>query len=491
VNIEANEQMQVRQNKVNLMRERGLQPYAQRYERTNSLAGARELADNTGPVRVSGRIVGIRWFGKLAFGHLLDFSGKMQFALQKNILGDRFVDFQQFVDIGDFIGVEGKVITTKTGEKTIDVSNWEFLSKSMRPLPEKFHGIANPEIKLRQRYLDLIMNPEVMDRFKKRVKVITTIRDFLNSNEFVEIDTPVLCNHASGALARPFVTHNNALDIDVFLRIAPETYLKRAIAGGFERVYEFARSFRNEGVDASHLPDFTLLEYYCAYWNYVDNMNFTQRLMKHLLQQVCGSLEIEYEGRKISFDGEWPRVSFRDLLVKDCGIDIAVLPTKELLLNEIKQKGIRFDDEVDIRKAGRGTLIDLLYKKVSRPSIINPMFITHHPLDLSPLARSNDENPEVVDRFQLVVNGWEVVNAYSELVDPVDQAERFNVQAEARAHGDADAMATDDDFVLAMEFGMPPMSGWGMGIDRIVALLTNTQTLRDVILFPLLRPEQL
>jgi lysyl-tRNA synthetase class 2 len=489
VTTEANEQTQVRLDKAARMRERKIQPYAERYERTHSLAGAQKLADGTGQVKVAGRVVGLRWFGKLAFGHLSDYSGRMQFALQKNKLAERFADFQQIVDTGDFIGIEGEIITTKTGEKTIDVSGWEFLSKSIRPLPEKFHGIADPEIKLRQRYLDLIMNPDVMDRFKKRVKVITTIRNFLNSNEFVEIDTPVLCNHASGALARPFVTHNNALDIDVFLRIAPETYLKRAIAGGFERVYEFARSFRNEGVDASHLPDFTLLEYYCAYWNYVDNMNFTQKLMKHLLEQASGSLEIEYEGRKISFDNEWPRISFRDLLIKDCGIDIAALPTKEMLMNEIRQKGIKFDDEVDIRKAGRGTLIDLLYKKVSRPSIINPMFITHHPLDLSPLARSNDADPSVVDRFQLVVNGWEVVNAYSELVDPVDQAARFKVQADARAHGDADAMATDDDFVRCMEYGMPPMSGWGMGIDRIVALLTNTQTLRDVVLFPLLRPE--
>jgi lysyl-tRNA synthetase class 2 len=489
VNIETNEQMQVRINKVAQMKEHGIQPYAQRYERSHSLLSAHNLADETGTVRVAGRVVAIRWFGKLAFGHLQDFSGKLQFALQKNILGDRFSDFQTYVDIGDFVGLEGKIITTKKGEKTIDVSNWEFLSKSLRPLPEKFHGIANPEIKLRQRYLDLIMNPDVIERFKKRTLIIQTIRDFLNTNEFVEIDTPVLCNHASGALARPFTTHNNALDIDVFLRIAPETYLKRAIAGGFERVYEFARSFRNEGVDASHLPDFTLLEYYCAYWNYIDNMNFTERLMKHLLQKVKGALELEYEGRKISFDGEWPRISFRDLLIRDCGIDINTLPTRESLMDEIKRRGIVFEDEVDVRKAGRGTLIDLLYKKVSRPSIINPMFITHHPLDLSPLARSNDSDAAVVDRFQLVVNGWEVVNAYSELVDPVDQAQRFRGQAEARAHGDADAMATDDDFVLAMEYGMPPMSGWGMGIDRIVALLTNTQTLRDVVLFPLLRPE--
>jgi lysyl-tRNA synthetase class 2 len=328
-----------------------------------------------------------------------------------------------------------------------------------------------------------------MERFKKRIDIIRTIREFLDKNNFVEIDTPVLTNKACGALARPFITHNNALDIDVFLRIAPETYLKRAIAGGFERVYEFARSFRNEGVDASHLPDFTLLEYYAAYWNYEDNMNFTEQLFKHLLMSVCGSLTINYEGTLISFDGSWPRISFRDLILRDCGIDINLFETKDGLFAEIKNKGITFEDDVDVKKAGRGTLIDLLYKKVSRPSLVNPVFVIHHPLDLSPLARKNDANPLVVDRFQLVVNGWEVVNAYSELVDPIDQAQRFEQQAKARAQGDMDAMEVDYDFLLCMEHGMPPISGWGMGVDRIVALLTNASNLRDVILFPLMRPE--
>jgi lysyl-tRNA synthetase class 2 len=305
----------------------------------------------------------------------------------------------------------------------------------------------------------------------------------------VEIDTPVLTNKATGALARPFVTHHNALDIDIFLRIAPETYLKRAIAGGFDRVYEFARSFRNEGMDASHLPDFTLLEYYCAYWNYVDNMNFTEKLFKHLLLTVNGSLNLTYDGTEICFDGDWPRFSFRELILNDCGIDIDTFATKETLMKEINAQGIRFETDVQVSTAGRGTLIDLLYKKVSRPKLINPTFITHHPLDLSPLARKNDSNPLVVDRFQLVVNGWEVVNAYSELVDPIDQTERFQQQAQARAQGDTETMDVDNDFLQCMEFGMPPISGWGMGIDRIIALLTNASTLRDVVLFPLMRPE--
>ncbi len=486
---ELNEQMQVRMGKMSAIREAGQHPYAQRFEKTHSLENALELPDDTAGVKVAGRVLSLRYFGKLAFGHLYDIDGKLQFALQKTKLGETFAQFKNLVDIGDFVGIEGKMMTTKKGEKTIDVESFTFLSKSLRPLPEKFHGLTDPELRLRRRYLDLIMSEESRERFKMRTRIIRTIRNFLDDNDFTEIDTPVLTNKATGALARPFVTHNNALDIDVYLRIAPETYLKRAIAGGFNRVYEFARSFRNEGVDASHLPDFTLLEYYVAYWNYEDNMDFTEKLLKHLLQEVTGGLEITYEDTKINFDGEWPRVSFRDLILKDCGIDIDKYATKEELQKEIDRQGITFETDVNVGKAGRGTLIDLLYKKVSRPKLVDPVFITHHPLDLSPLARSNDENPSVVDRFQLVVNGWEVVNAYSELVDPVDQAARFRQQAEARAHGDTETMDIDKDFLLCMEYGMPPISGWGMGIDRIIALLTNAGTLRDVVLFPLLRPE--
>jgi lysyl-tRNA synthetase class 2 len=487
--VDFNDQMKVRADKIEAMRQEGAQPFAERYERTHTIGQAAQLAEGSCGVRVAGRVVSVRYFGKLAFGHLYDASGKVQFALQKNELGERFADLKKYVDIGDFIGIQGDMIVTKTGEKTLNVTEWTFLSKALRPLPEKFHGMTDPELRLRRRYLDLITTDETRERFITRTRIIKTIRDFLDSNDFMEIDTPVLTNKACGALARPFVTHNNALDIDVFLRIAPETYLKRAIAGGFDRVYEFARSFRNEGVDASHLPDFTLLEYYCAYWNYQDNMNFTEKLLKHLLDTINGSRQLQFQGVLIDFDGAWPRVSFRDLILKDCGIDIDSYETREALWAAIVAKGIRFEDDVDVKKAGRGTLIDLLYKKVSRPQLINPVFITHHPLDLSPLARTNDHNPRVVDRFQLVVNGWEVINAYSELVDPIDQAQRFEQQADARSHGDTETMQTDFDFLMAMEYGMPPISGWGMGVDRIVALLTNATSLRDVILFPLLRPE--
>ena len=486
---EASQEQTVRIEKLEQLRAAGITPYADRYEKTHSAIQAHSVADGTKGIKIAGRVVALRGFGKLTFGHILDFSGKIQFAAQKNKLGESFVLFMKTVDIGDFIGIEGEIITTKTGEKTIDIEKWTFLSKSLRPLPEKFHGITDQELKYRRRYLDLITSPESMERFKKRTRIISTIRNFLDENGFLEIDTPVLTNKACGALARPFVTHHNALDIDIYLRIAPETYLKRAIAGGFERVYEFARSFRNEGIDASHLPDFTLLEYYCAYWNYRDNMDFTEKLMKHLLMEIQGGLQLNYENTTISFDGTWPRISFRDLVLRDCGIDIDAFTTRDTLFAEIKARGIVFEDEVEVSKAGRATLIDLLYKKVSRPKLVNPIFVMHHPVEVSPLARKNDGNPMVVDRFQLVVNGWEVVNAYSELIDPIDQAQRFREQAAARAQGDADAMDVDEDFLLCMEYGMPPISGWGMGVDRIVALLTNTSNLREAVLFPLLRPE--
>jgi lysyl-tRNA synthetase class 2 len=483
--------MQVRLDKIEAIREHGHHPYAERYERSHSLAEASQLDDGVAGVRIAGRVTAMRFMGKLAFGRLADIGGTVQISLQRNLLEDEYRAFKKLVDIGDFVGVEGDMFTTRTGEKTINVQSWTFLSKSLRPLPEKFHGLTDPELRLRRRYLDLLASPEVRERFLKRTRIIRTIREYLDNSGFLEIDTPVLANKASGALARPFVTHNNALDIDVFLRIAPETYLKRAIAGGFDKVYEFARSFRNEGVDASHLPDFTLLEYYCAYWNYEDNMAFTEKLFKHLLmnEEVNGSLVLEHEGVTIDFGGDWPRVSFRELIQRDSGIDINEHADRESLLAAIEAKGIAFDDDVDTDKASRGTLIDLLYKKVSRPKLVNPTFITHHPLDLSPLARKSDENPLVVDRFQLVVRGWEVVNAYSELVDPVDQAQRFEQQAAARTLGDEETMQVDSDFLLCMEYGMPPISGWGMGIDRVVALLTDTSTLRDVVLFPLLRPE--
>lgn len=316
------------------------------------------------------------------------------------------------------------------------------------------------------------------------------MRRYLEDRGYIEIETPVLLDKASGAAARPFVSHHNALDMDVYLRIAPETYLKRAIVGGFTKVFEFARCFRNEGMDASHLQDFTMLEGYCAYYNYKDNMVFLQDMLCSVIQKLFGDTKIETDGNVIDFAGQWPVVTFRDLILQDCGIDISLCQSSAQLLEEIRARNIRLESETELSVLGRGNLIDLLYKKVSRPRLISPTFLVEHPKSLSPLARANDENPDIVDRFQLVINGAEVINAYSELVDPVDQKNRLMEQARLKAAGDDEAMVMDDDYIRAMEYGMPPISGWGMGVDRMLQVLLGEKNIRELILFSLVRPSE-
>jgi lysyl-tRNA synthetase class 2 len=376
------------------------------------------------------------------------------------------------------------MIVTRTGEITIEADEVVFLGKALRPLPEKWHGITDQELCYRQRYLDLIMNEETRDRFLLRSRLVSELRRLLDGNGFLEVETPVLMTKASGALARPFVTHHNSLDMQCFLRIAPETYLKRLIVGGFERVYEFARCFRNEGMDPSHLQDFTMLEYYVAYWSYEENMDFTQRVLSELVERCFGSLEAARLATGIDWGGEWPRIGVGELIERESGIRISDHETADSLRAVVAGAGLGLEG---VEKLGRGALIDQLYKKVGRRSLVEPTFLVRHPIDLSPLARRNDHDPTVADRFQLVVKGWEIVNAYSELVDPIDQRARLEDQARLKAGGDSEAMEMDEDYLLAMEHGMPPMSGWGMGIDRVVALLTGAENLRDVVFFPLLR----
>ena len=483
-----NEQRDIRIQKLNELRAQGIIPYRDRFEKTHNLHDAATLEPGAEHIKIAGRIIAVRIFGRLIFATLRDFSGDMQVALQEKELGkEEFSFFKKYIDIGDFIGAEGNIFKTKKGEITLDIHVLTLLSKTIRPLPEKWHGVTDTEILYRQRYLDLLMNKDTMPRFMKRTRVIRVIRDYLDSEGFVEVETPVLQTKPSGAIATPFATHHNALNMDLYLRIAPETYLKRCIAGGFERVYEFARSFRNEGMDPSHLQDFTMLEYYVAYWNYEDNMRFTEQMIKHVLGEVEGSLSISYGDKVIDFDMDWPRISIHDLILNDTGIDISAVGDERELRSEIVRSGIEIQD---IEKMGFGTLIDNLYKKVSRPKIVHPLFIIHHPIELSPLARRNDKNPSITDRFQLVVNGWEIVNAYSELVDPVDQRERLELQMQLHNRGDSEAMVMDEDFLTAMEHGMPPVSGWGMGIDRFLCLLTDQENLRDVILFPLMKPRE-
>ena len=487
---EFTEQELVRRNKVEEIKE-FCNPYPERYETNYTLKEASTLEDGIKDVRVAGRIVFMRKMGKLSFLKLRDIEGDLQVSIKIDLVGEeKYKFFKTMIDLGDFIGVIGEIFTTQTGEKTLRADDFTFLGKALKPLPEKFHGVTDPEICYRNRYLDLIMNESTRKRFLLKYEFIKEIRRFLEDDGYIEIETPVLSNKASGASARPFTAHHNALDIDVYLRIAPETYLKRAVVGGFTKVFEFARCFRNEGIDATHLQDFTMLECYAAYYNYKDNMILLENMLKTVIQKVFGTLQVTINDQVIDLSKKWETVSFRDLILKYADIDIKKFNTKESLLAEIKNKKISFETEDDIETLGFGNLVDALYKKVARPSLIEPTFLIEHPIELSPLARANDDDKTLTDRFQLVINGAEIINAYSELVDPMDQEARLLHQAELKANGDTEAMMMDYDYINAMEYGMPPISGWGMGIDRVLQVLTGVDNIKDNILFPLMRPEE-
>ncbi len=486
---EFSEQELVRRNKLEEIA-KVCNPYPERFEITHELKDAMLLEDATTNVRVAGRIILMRKMGKMSFLTIGDIEGKIQISLKLDVLGEEsYNNFKSFYDLGDFIGVEGEVFTTHTGEKTIRASHIEFLGKALKPLPEKFHGVEDIETIYRQRYLDLITNDESKKKFLFRSRFIKEVRRYLDELGYIEIETPILNNKASGASAKPFITHHNALDIDLYLRIAPETYLKRAIVAGYTKVFEIARCFRNEGMDATHLQDFTMIEGYGAYLNYKDNMKLLREMLQTIIMNLFGTLNINIEGREVDLSGEWGSVSFRDLILKYADIDINIANTKEKLLDAINDKNIVIESEVALEDLGFGNLVDQLYKKVARPHLVNPVFLVEHPTDLSPLARANDDNPNIVDRFQLVINGAEIINAYSELVDPQEQEKRLLEQAKLKEAGDEEAMPMDYDYIEAMEYGMPPISGWGMGIDRIIQLLTNSDNIKDVILFPLMRPK--
>ena len=477
--------------KIPMLKEKGIIPYAEKYDKKHSCAEIIEK-ELKSKVQTAGRVMSVRDMGKIAFVHIQDDTSKLQLVFRVGEMEkENYKLFFKIINVGDFIGVKGGVFKTQKGEMSILVDDYTFLSKALKPLPEKWHGLKDRELKYRKRYLDLTMNKETREVFKFRSDFIREMRAFYHKHGFTEIDTPVLCNTASGALAKPFKTRHNAMDMDVYLRIAPEIFLKEAIIGGYERVFEVARCFRNEGMDPSHLQDFTMVEHYTAYWNYEDNMRFMENMLKTIVKNLMGTMKLEIldrEGKptKVDLSKKWETISFRDILIKDCGIDIDKYPQVEDLRKEIKKKKIEIED---MEKLGRGNLIDSLYKEVSRQKIVEPTFLVKHPTDVSPLARKNDDNPNVTDRFQLIISGWEIMNAYSELIDPEDQHQRFEGQMAARAEGDEEAMLKDDDYVDAMEYGMPPISGMGMGIERIVALLTKQPNLRDVVLFPLMREE--
>ena len=486
-----NDLLLARKNKLDYIIENHINPYPDRFDVNKQIKDAPRLPDGTENICIAGRIILMRKMGNLSFARISDVQGSIQIAVKKDVLGSEEYDFfKKAFDIGDFIGVCGEIFTTKTGEKTIRAHKITFLGKALRPLPEKYHGITDMDSRFRQRYLDLIMNEDVQKKFIMKFAFVREVRRYLEDHGYIEIETPVLLDKPSGATARPFISHHHALNMDVYLRIAPETYLKRAIVGGFTKVFEFARCFRNEGIDSSHLQDFTMLECYCAYYNYKDNMVFLQNMLCSVVKKLFGKTKLKIEGTTVDFAGKWSIVTFRELILRDSGIDIDQYQTSEELLNAIKAKNIKLESETEISLLGRGNLIDLLYKKVSRPKLISPTFLVEHPKALSPLARANDENPEIVDRFQLVINGAEVINAYSELVDPIDQKKRLMEQARLKASGDEEAMMMDEDYVRAMEYGMPPISGWGMGIDRILQVILGENNIKELILFPLMRPTE-
>ena len=487
---ELTEQEMVRRAKVEEIR-KTTNPYPDRYEVSHSLKEASCLEDGMTDVSIAGRIVFMRKMGKLSFLKLRDIESDMQVSIKVDCVGEEAYEFfKSNVDIGDFIGVKGEVFTTHTGEKTVRADSFKFLGKALKPLPEKFHGLSDEELIYRNRYLDLIMNEKSRETFLLRFKVIREIRKYLDEHGYYEVETPVLNNKASGANARPFKSHHNALDIDVYLRIAPETYMKRSIVGGIPRVYEIARCFRNEGIDATHLQDFTMLEAYQSYFNYKDNMEFIRKLLQTVIQNVYGKLQIMIGDKEIDLSGDWGVVTFRELILKYANIDIEEYNTKEKLLNKIIEEKIELDSETPIENLGFGNLVDYLYKKVARPNIIGPVYLTEHPIELSPLARANDDRKEITDRFQLIINGAEIVNGFSELVDPIEQARRLEAQAALKANGDEEAMEMDYDYINAMEYGLPPISGWGMGIDRLIQILTNSANIKDVVMYPLLKPEE-
>ncbi|PIU47202.1 lysine--tRNA ligase [bacterium (Candidatus Gribaldobacteria) CG07_land_8_20_14_0_80_33_18] len=463
--------------------------YPEKTKRTYSIKEALKnfssLLKRKEEIVLIGRIKAIRSHGGMTFFDIDDGSSKIQVALRIDKVGEKTYQlFSNLFDIGDFIEVKGILFKTKRGEKTIETSDFEILGKSLLPLPEKWHGLKDVEERYRKRYLDLIFNPEVREKFILRSRVIREITNFLEKEGFIEVETPILQPLYGGAKAKPFKTHLNAFKMDMYLRISPELYLKRLIIGGFEKIYEIGKCFRNEGVDRFHNPDFTILEFYWAYADYKDLMKLTEKLFEYLLKKVFGKLEISYGGKKINFKVPWPRVEFSQLIRKYTDINI-----EEINLEGLEKKAKEMNLKLE-KGVGKAEILDEIYKKICLPKIWQPTFIIHHPRSKSPLAKSLKQNPEKLSSFQLVGGGWELVWAYSELNNPIEQRKRFKEQEEKYKKGFKEAQRMDEEFLEALEYGMPPAAGFGMGIDRLVALLTDSHSLREVILFPTMKPKE-
>ncbi len=464
-------------------------PYPEKYDVTNTLLEARSLEDGTENVRIAGRIIFMRKMGKLSFARIRDIEADIQIQLKSDVTDESDYEFfKKLIDLGDFVGAEGRIITTQTGEKTLLASRITFLGKALRPLPEKFHGLTDTELKYRQRYVDLISNEESRKVFLGRSKYYLFFRNFLNDNGFLEVETPIIQTSVSGASAKPFFTHYNALDLDCNLRIAPECYLKECIAGGYNKVYEVAKCFRNEGMDPQHNPEFTQIEWYCAYWNFEDNINFFEKFLRESIKFLTGSEVITSGGNELDFSKPFERVNYVEKLTEILGFDFLKEKDVDEYKNKVVEKGFFTLADMEEYKS-LAQLTDFLYKKLLRANIVGPVVMYNYPALLKPLARRNDNDKDMVDCFQVVVNGAEICNAYSELVNPIEQRESFEAQLEAKAQGDDETMDLDEDYLSAMEQGMPPISGLGVGIDRLIMLAYDTPSLRDVILFPTMKPE--
>lgn len=484
-----NEMMRVRREKMDAFREMGVAPFGHRFEVTDYAAQIRAQYDGLGEdeeggeVRIAGRLMAIRGHGKASFSTLNDRTGNIQIYFKQDVLGEKkYKEEFKRLDIGDIIGIRGVVFKTRRGEVTVRVEDFDLLSKSLRPLPEKFHGLKDVDTRYRQRYLDLMVNYEVRDTFRKRAKIIRSIRSYLDERDFLEVETPVLSTIAGGAAARPFITHHNALDIDLYLRIATELSLKRLIVGGLDRVYEMGRIFRNEGMDVRHNPEFTSIEIYQAFGDYRDLMEITEGIVRRTAEDVLGTTKITYQGVEIDL-GTVRTVSMNDAVCEATGRDFLSCTTVDEARAMAKEIGVPFEE-----RHGIGGILNAAFEEKVEETLIQPTFITGHPTEISPLAKRNPDDPRITDRFEFFVYGRELANGFTELNDPIDQEQRFIDQLAQREAGDAEAHVMDRDYVTALEYGLPPTGGLGIGIDRLVMLLTDSPSIRDVLLFPTMKP---
>lgn len=479
-------EVDIRKKKIDELREMGEIPYKDKFDRTCTIAEAREKVGEK--VRVAGRIIFKRVMGKFGFIQIRDIEAKIQVSVGRNELDEEAYNFyKKYVDIADFVGIEGEVYLTQTGEVTVRAEKVTLLSKTLRPLPEKFHGLTDTETIYRQRYLDLISNEESRKVFLARSKAVSFVRRFLEDNGFIEVETPILQVNVSGASAKPFFTHHNALDLDCNLRIATETWLKQAIAGGFDRVFELGKDFRNEGMDPTHLQEFTQVEWYASYWDFEDNITFFKKFIKELMLYTIGTTKITVAGNEIDFGNEnWERINFVEKMRELLGFDFLAVTDVNEMIDKVVATGLFTKNDLDGYKSCRA-VIDYAYKRLIREKIVGPTILYNYPAFLKTLARRNDADNRITDVFQVVVNGAEILNAYSELVDPIEQRKALEDQLKDKENGDDEAMDVDEDFLLAMEHGMPPMSGLGFGIDRFIMMIFDLPNLRDTVLFPLMK----